>query len=45
MGEVRQAIIEDRFPVFVKEFFAKLYGKKGNPQWAIDALKGVNIEI
>ncbi|PIG79736.1 queuine tRNA-ribosyltransferase [Aspergillus arachidicola] len=28
MGAARQAILEDRFPAFLREFFSKLYGEK-----------------
>jgi tRNA-guanine transglycosylase len=46
MNNVRQAIIEDRYPVFLKEFFAKLYADKSKyPEWAVDALKGVGVDL
>lgn len=44
MRQVREAILEDRYPAFVKMFFANYY-PKGAPQWAKDALKGVNVEL
>lgn len=46
MGTMRQAIIEDRFPSFLREFFAKLYGEKTNyPGWAVDALRRVGVDL
>jgi tRNA-guanine family transglycosylase len=45
MAEARTAIIEDRYPAFVKDFFAKLYVDKPNPLWAVDALKRVGINL
>ncbi|KAK2742533.1 hypothetical protein FQN55_007819 [Onygenales sp. PD_40] len=46
MGSVRQAIIEDRFPAFLHEFFRKMYGDRENiPQWAVTALRGVGVDL
>ncbi|KAF5845398.1 hypothetical protein GGP41_003034 [Bipolaris sorokiniana] len=47
MKLVRQAIIEDRYPQFLREFFNKLYnGQKDKyPRWAVDALRGVNVDL
>ena len=46
MGSARQAIIEDRFPAFVREFFRKMYIEKTKyPNWAVDALRGVGIDL
>jgi len=46
MRQAREAILEDRYPVFVKAFFRKLYSTKEElPNWAIDALKGVGIDL
>ncbi|ORY10368.1 queuine tRNA-ribosyltransferase [Clohesyomyces aquaticus] len=46
MKQVRQAIIDDRYPTFLKDFFAKLYDDKSKyPQWAVDALKGVGVDL
>lgn len=47
MGRVREAIVEDRYPEFVRGFFGGLY--KGNmgkvPGWAVVALRGVGVEL
>jgi queuine tRNA-ribosyltransferase len=46
MGRIRQAIIADRFPAFVQEFFAALYpDATGYPDWAVVALQGVGIDL
>ncbi|KAK5021823.1 hypothetical protein LTS07_010718 [Exophiala sideris] len=45
MGRIRNAILEDRFPEFIKGFFAMYFEGKGAPEWAVGALKGVGIEI
>jgi queuine/archaeosine tRNA-ribosyltransferase len=47
MKDIRDAIVRDEFPEFVRGFLKNLY--HGNldkvPKWAIDALKEVNISI
>jgi len=46
MKSARQSIIDDRYPAFVREFFGKLYPTRAEiPQWAIDALRGVGIDL
>ncbi|KAK4069213.1 hypothetical protein Trihar35433_5792 [Trichoderma harzianum] len=46
MRDIRQAVIEDRFPALIKEFFAGLYEDKTQyPEWAVEALKGVNVDL
>jgi queuine tRNA-ribosyltransferase len=38
--------MEDRFPVFLKGFFEKLYGARKNyPEWAVNALRKVNVDL
>lgn len=44
MRDMRSAISEDKFPDFVKTFFAELYPTTC-PNWIVDALKSVNINI
>lgn len=42
MRELRESIVQDKFPAFVKQFCQDL----GNtPQWAVDALASVNIQL
>ncbi|KAL8409721.1 hypothetical protein RB594_007976 [Gaeumannomyces avenae] len=46
MREIRDSIIEDRFPALVKTFFADLYPNQTDyPEWAVDALKRVGIDL
>ncbi|GAO19037.1 hypothetical protein UVI_02056500 [Ustilaginoidea virens] len=46
MREVRQSIVEDRFPAYIRQFFANLYKDKTEyPQWAVDALRRVNVDL
>lgn len=46
MRQIREAILEDRYPLFLKEFFANLYDAKGKyPMWAVNALKGVGVNL
>jgi queuine tRNA-ribosyltransferase len=46
MREVRQSIIEDRFPAYIRQFFANLYDSKTDyPDWAVGALKLVNVDL
>ncbi|KAJ4857096.1 queuine tRNA-ribosyltransferase domain-containing protein [Trichoderma breve] len=46
MRDIRQAVIEDRFPALIREFFAGLYEDKTQyPEWAVEALKRVNVDL
>jgi queuine/archaeosine tRNA-ribosyltransferase len=47
MRLAREAIIEDRYPQFVKDFFSKLYSgeKEKLPRWAVDALRSVGVDL
>lgn len=47
MRQVRNAIIEDRYPAFLKQFFSDLYAgdKEKFPTWAVEALKGVGVNL
>lgn len=46
MGSARQAILDDRFPAFLKDFFRNQYGEKSNyPSWAVGALRRVNVDL
>lgn len=47
MAQAREAIKQDRYPQFVKDFFNILYhgNKSQYPKWAVDALKTVGIEL
>ena len=47
MRLAREAILEDRYPQFVKDFFSKLYDGQTEkyPEWAVGALKGVGVDL
>lgn len=45
MRRARNAILEDQYPEFARDFFAKYFAGKGPPDWAVEALKGVRIEL
>lgn len=46
MRNIRKAIIEDRFPSFVKQAFHDLFGGFDKyPKWAINALNSINIDL
>lgn len=46
MREMRESIIEDRFPAFIRRFFANLYEHKTDyPSWAVSALRGVDVNL
>ncbi|KAI9817930.1 MAG: hypothetical protein M1832_004550 [Thelocarpon impressellum] len=47
MGSARTAIVEDRYPAFLKSYFATLYaGVKGMyPAWAVTALRRVGVDL
>jgi queuine tRNA-ribosyltransferase len=46
MGKARDAILEDRFPAFLKDFFTKMYGEKAKiPEWIVGALRGVGVDV
>ncbi|KAI9839168.1 MAG: hypothetical protein M1819_003161 [Sarea resinae] len=46
MRAARTAIIEDRFPAFLKQFFGRLYPEKSMyPSWAVGALRGVGVDL
>ena len=45
MRRTREAIIEDRYADFARDFFRKYFGDKGAPDWAREALAGVGIHV
>ena len=45
MTRVRQAILEDMYPHFVKEFFENYFPQTGPPKWAVVALRQVGIDL
>jgi queuine tRNA-ribosyltransferase catalytic subunit len=45
MGAARQAIVEDRYPALVRDFFAAYFADTGPPSWAVAAFRGVGIDL
>lgn len=46
MGSLRAAILQDRFPDFLRKFFKTRYGDYTSiPQWAVTALRGVGVDL
>lgn len=45
MKDIRESIIEDRFPEFVKQFMKEYYNEKPVPIWIKTALTKVNIQL
>jgi len=47
MRSVREAIVEDRFPEFLKQFFSDQHGgdKEKYPEWAVEALRTVGVDL
>ncbi|KII92450.1 hypothetical protein PLICRDRAFT_103412 [Plicaturopsis crispa FD-325 SS-3] len=45
MGGARDAILEGRFPEYLKSFFAGFYGDKGYPEWCVNALRSVGVDL
>lgn len=45
MRDIRTAIIEDRFPAFIRDFMRGMYTSREVPQWIQDALKSVNVDL
>lgn len=47
MGAARRAILEDRYPDFLKNYFRTLYNGDESkvPKWAITALGDVGVDL
>lgn len=46
MREMRESIIQDRFPDFIRRFFAARHPSRADyPVWAVEALRGVGVDI
>lgn len=45
MGRARDAIINGTFPDYLKTFFADYYGEKGYPEWCVNALRSVGVDL
>ena len=45
MGRAREAIISKTFPQYLKSFFARYFGEAGYPEWCINALRSVGVDL
>ncbi|KAJ2850437.1 Queuine tRNA-ribosyltransferase catalytic subunit 1 [Coemansia brasiliensis] len=44
MRDIRTAIVEDRYPQFIRSFMKTRFGKTV-PRWIVDALQSVNVDL
>jgi hypothetical protein len=45
MSRARDAIMEARFPDFLRSFFANYFGDVGYPEWCVNALRSVGVDL
>lgn len=45
MGGARDAIIDGTFPDYLRSFFASYYGDMGYPEWTVNALRSVGVDL
>ncbi len=45
MGRARDAIINGTYPDYLKFFFAEYFGDKGYPEWCVNALRSVGVDL
>ena len=45
MKKIREAILEDKYPEFVRQFVKSNYPDGDYPAWAVNALKHVGINV
>jgi len=45
MGRAREAIIAGRFPDYLRSFFAQYFGDSGYPEWCVNALRSVGVDL
>ncbi|KAG9660030.1 Queuine tRNA-ribosyltransferase, partial [Aureobasidium melanogenum] len=47
MRRIREAIIADQYPAFLRTYFSTLYAgdQTKYPTWVVDALRGVNVDL
>ena len=45
MGGARDAIISGTFPQYLKDFFANYFGETGYPEWCVNALRSVGVDL
>ena len=45
MGRAREAIIAGTFPDYLRSFFARYFGDAGYPEWCVNALHSVGVDL
>lgn len=45
MKDIRESIMENRYPEFVKSFMQRYFKEEPVPKWIVDALAKVNIHL
>lgn len=45
MGGARDAIMHGTFPSYLKTFFASYFGEAGYPEWCVNALRSVGVDL
>ena len=45
MGGARDAITNGTFPTYLKSFFANYFGDAGYPEWCVNALRSVGVDL
>ncbi|KZT72082.1 tRNA-guanine transglycosylase [Daedalea quercina L-15889] len=45
MGSARDAIMTGTFPAYLKTFFATYFGDAGYPEWCVNALRSVGVDL
>lgn len=45
MGGARDAILEGRFPKYLRTFFRNYFGDRGYPEWCVNALRSVGVDL
>ncbi|KAH0589083.1 hypothetical protein H2248_004854 [Termitomyces sp. 'cryptogamus'] len=45
MGRARSAILNGTFPDYLQSFFAEYFGDTGYPEWCVNALRSVGVDL
>ena len=45
MGRARDAIVAGRFPDYLRKFFEEYFGDQGYPEWCVNALRSVGVDL
>lgn len=45
MGRARDAIMEGRFPEYLRTFFRTYFDGQGYPEWCVNALRSVGVDL